>query len=215
MSDTTNNNPPTTPNSATPKIRFNFPCRLCSSILESTNQQSGKEGKCPTCGAVFLIPHIDPKTGMAIGEVKNKEEYVDPVPVHAYAAAGNCAPALIKTSSNEYCIKCPRCNTASHVEANLCLRCGYPFTIEGANRAASNTNDGFAVLSFLIGLISFPVCICTYYGGIGAFISLALGWSSLNRIEESSQSRKGRGLAVTGIVLSCCGLFFTILRIML
>ncbi|HEY7116174.1 MAG TPA: hypothetical protein VH475_06295, partial [Tepidisphaeraceae bacterium] len=92
--------------------RYGFNCGYCSSRLEATEAMGAQEGQCPTCGNNITIPIldrygrlIDPKTRQIIKQ--------DPHPVHAYAAAGERAPKIIRQKDQKQIIVCPRCNGAS------------------------------------------------------------------------------------------------------
>ncbi len=197
-----------------PSSRFNFSCRLCGSVLEALIAQSGTPGRCPTCAAVFNIPRVDMRTGLALGAGDSGEAHQDPTPVHAYAAAGDKAPEIVHLKDAGQAIVCPRCDATSDIEQNFCAACGFPFTMEGANRAAQSTADGYAVASFVVGLISLPVCICAdAYGGIGAFIAGVLGWTSLTRVRSTGSARGGRRWAIAGLALAMVGLVVVLVRI--
>ena len=69
---------------------------------------AAQEGQCPTCGNTITIPIldrygrlIDPKTRQIIKQ--------DPHPVHAYAAAGERAPGIVRGRDGKQMIRCPRC----------------------------------------------------------------------------------------------------------
>ncbi len=194
-----------------PSLRFNFSCRLCGSVLEALIAQSGTPGRCPTCAAVFNIPSVDPRTGLALGvgagAGDSGETKQDPTPVHAYAAAGGKAPEIVHLEGAGQAIVCPRCAVTSDIEQNYCAACGFAFTMEGASRAAQASADGYAVASFVVGLLSLPVCICAdAYGGIGAFLAGILGWTSLTRVRTAGSARGGRAWAVAGLALAVVGL---------
>lgn len=197
-----------------PSLRFNFSCRLCGSVLEALIAQSGTPGRCPTCAAVFNIPRVDPRTGLALGTGDSGKTKQDPTPVHAYAAAGDKAPEIVHLEGAGRAIVCPRCAATSDIEENYCAACGFPFTMEGANRAAQSTADGYAVASFVVGLISLPVCICAdVYGGIGAFLAGVLGWTSLTRVRSAGSARGGRAWAIAGLALAVVGLAVALVQI--
>ena len=91
--------------------RYGFNCGYCSSRLEATEAMAAQEGQCPTCGNNITIPIldrygrlIDPKTRQIIKQ--------DPHPVHAYAAAGERAPLILRAKDGKQTIKCPRCGGA-------------------------------------------------------------------------------------------------------
>lgn len=194
------------------QIRFNFSCKMCASVLEADSRQSGSTGKCPTCGAVFVIPGVDTRTGLASGLGDPGLDPDDPTPVHAYAAAGDRAPKLVRQGSGEYGIVCPRCDNCVDIRADHCPICGYPFTMEGAQRAAQTAPDGFAISAFLVGIIALPLAWCTDLGGVLAFGAVVLGWISLDRVISSTKVRRARGVAICGVVLGALGLAVLVVK---
>src|SRR6185369_12591680 len=50
------------PNLHKPARKFHFQCLRCGSVLEAESQQSGRHGKCPSCGGTFIIPEKDAST---------------------------------------------------------------------------------------------------------------------------------------------------------
>src|SRR5947209_5707456 len=126
--------------------RYGFNCGYCSSRLEATEAMGAQEGQCPTCGNTITIPIldrygrlIDPKTRQIIKQ--------DPHPVHAYAAAGERAPKILRQGNGGQTIQCPRCSSMSPITANNCKSCGMPFTMEGTTLEAAGTGNGFCVAS--------------------------------------------------------------------
>ena len=163
---------------------------------------------------MFTVPRVDPRTGLALGTGDSGETQQDPTPVHAYAAAGDKAPEIVQLEGAGQAIVCPRCAATNDIEQNYCTACGFPFTMEGANRAAQSTADGYAVASFVVGLISLPVCICAdAYGGIGALVAGILGWTSLTRVRTTGSARGGRAWAIAGLVLAVVGLAVVLVKI--
>ena len=197
---------PTTPHGAAPRrpdIRFNFSCKVCGSVLEASASQSGAPGRCPTCSAVCSSPSVDPRTGLSLGLDDSGAAGQDPTPVHAYAAAGEKAPEIIELENGVRAIRCPRCSAGNAIEENFCGTCGFPFTIEGANRAAAPTADPYAVGAFIAGLISLPLSSCTdFYGGLVAFAAAVLAWASFNRVTAAGRALGGRRWAVAGLVMA-------------
>src|ERR671920_498743 len=135
--------------------RYGFNCGYCSSRLEATEAMGAQEGQCPTCGNNITIPIldrygrlIDPKTRQIIKQ--------DPHPVHAYAAAGDRAPKIIRQKDTKQIIVCPRCNGASPITANNCKACGMPSTMEGTTLEAAGSSNGFCVASLVLGIIGLP-----------------------------------------------------------
>src|SRR5258708_5357888 len=135
--------------------RYGFNCGYCSSRLEATESMAAQEGQCPTCGNQITIPIldrygrlIDPKTRQIIKQ--------DPHPVHAYAAAGQRAPKILRQDSGAQTIQSPRCSTLSPITANNCKSCGMPFTMEGTTLEAGGASNGFCVASLVLGIIGIP-----------------------------------------------------------
>src|SRR5882757_5152741 len=96
--------------------RYGFNCGYCSSRLEATEAMGAQDGQCPTCGNNITIPIldrygrlIDPKTRQIIKQ--------DPHPVHAYAAAGDRAPKILRRTDGKQTIRCPRCPAVSPINS--------------------------------------------------------------------------------------------------
>jgi hypothetical protein len=181
--------------------RYGFNCGYCSSRLEATEAMAAQEGQCPTCGNNITIPIldrygrlIDPKTRQIIKQ--------DPHPVHAYAAAGERAPAILRGKDGRQVIRCPRCQGTSIISANNCKGCGMPFTMEGTTLEASGSSNGFAVASLVLGIIGLPAsCIPFLVPGL----ALTFGIIGLNKINKSAGEGGGKGMAIAGIVLGIIG----------
>jgi DNA-directed RNA polymerase subunit RPC12/RpoP len=177
--------------------RYGFNCGYCSSRLEATEAMGGQDGQCPTCGNNITIPIldrygrlIDPKTRQIIKQ--------DPHPVHAYAAAGDRAPQIIRTPDNKQSIRCPRCSGFSPISANNCKSCGMPFTMEGTTLEASGTSNGFCVASMVLGIIGL-VAFCAFAPPLLAIIFGIIGY---NQVSKTGVEGGGKGMAIAGIV---CG----------
>jgi DNA-directed RNA polymerase subunit RPC12/RpoP len=178
--------------------RFGFNCAYCSSTLEANDAQGGQEGQCPTCGNSITIPYldrygrkIDPKSGQIIKP--------DPHPVHAYAAAGERAPTVIRGPDDRQMIRCPRCGAMSPVTANNCKSCGMPFTMEGTTESGAPGN-GLCVASLVVGIIGIATCMI----GIFSVLAIVLGIIGYNQAHKSGVEG-GKGLAVAGIVCGVAG----------
>ena len=177
--------------------RYGFNCGYCSSRLEATESMAAQEGQCPTCGNNITIPIldrygrlIDPKTRQIIKQ--------DPHPVHAYAAAGERAPTILRAKDGKQTIKCPRCGGLSPITANNCKGCGMPFTMEGTTLEAAGTSNGFCVASLVLGIIGLPAA-CVVLPSVLAIIFGVIG---LNQVAKGGEASGGRGMAIAGIV---CG----------
>ncbi len=159
---------------------------------------AAQDGQCPTCGNSITIPIqdrygrlIDPKTRQIIRQ--------DPHPVHAYAAAGDRAPGILRQGDGKQIIRCPRCSAASPITANNCKACGMPFTMEGTTLEAAGTSNGFAVAGLVLGIIGLPAS-CVLVPSVLALVFAGIGFSQLSKSEGS-----GRGMAIAGLVLGGIG----------
>ena len=180
--------------------RYGFNCAYCSSRLEATESMAAQEGQCPTCGNNITIPTLD-RYGRLIDPVTKQIIKQDPHPVHAYAAAGERAPKIIRQSSGAQTIQCPRCNAVSTITANNCKSCGMPFTMEGTTLEASGTINGFCVASLVLGIIGMPLG-CSV---IAPLLGLIFGIVGLNQVSKSGEGA-GRGMAIAGIICGVIGL---------
>src|SRR5436190_14040331 len=183
--------------------RYGFNCGYCSSRLEATESMAAQEGQCPTCGSTITIPIldrygrlIDPKTRQIIKQ--------DPHPVHAYAAAGERAPAIVRGRDGKQMIRCPRCAGTSPISANNCKGCGMPFTMEGTTLEAAGTSNGFCVASLVLGIIGLIPCSV----GIPAVLAIIFGAIGFNQVSKGGEGGSGKGMAIAGII---CGVIGTLL----
>lgn len=180
--------------------RYGFNCGYCSSRLEATESMGGQEGQCPTCGNNITIPIldrygrlIDPKTRQIIKQ--------DPHPVHAYAAAGERAPAILRTPDGRQSIRCPRCSSISPITANNCKSCGMPFTMEGTTIEATGTSNGFCVASLVLGIIG--LIPCTFF--VPSLLAIVFGIIGYNQVTKGASEGRGKGMAIAGIALAVLG----------
>ena len=165
---------------------------------------AAQEGQCPTCGNNITIPIldrygrlIDPKSGQIIKQ--------DPHPVHAYAAAGERAPRILRRPDGVQNIQCPRCQSISPVTANNCKSCAMPFTMEGTTLEAAGTSNGFCVASLVLGIIGLPAG-CTIITPLLALIFGILGYNQVT--STSGQGGGGKGMAITGMICGAIGLLW-------
>ena len=180
--------------------RFGFNCGYCSSRLEANEGMAAQEGQCPTCGNNITIPIldrygrlIDPKSGQIIKQ--------DPHPVHAYAAAGERAPRILRSEGAQQ-ILCPRCQALSPITANNCKSCGMPFTMEGTTLEASGTSNGFCVASLVLGIIGLPAACAV----IPSVLAIVFGIIGYNQVSKSGMEGGGKGMAIAGMICGVIGL---------
>lgn len=180
--------------------RYGFNCQYCSSRLETTESQAGQEGSCPTCGNAIIIPILD-RYGRLIDPMTGKVIKQDPHPVHAYAAAGERAPRIIRQANGVQAIDCPKCHSISSITVNNCKNCGMPFTMEGTTVEASGARNGFAVASLVLGIIGIPTCMIVVVPALGLVFGV-IGYAQT----RGDSGGAGKGLAIAGIAVSCIAL---------
>lgn len=168
---------------------------------------SGQEGQCPTCGNSITIPIrdrygrlIDPKTRQIIKQ--------DPHPVHAYAAAGDRAPAILRASDGTRTIRCSRCHAISPITADNCTNksCGMPFTMEGTNADLSGAANGFCVASLVLGIIG----LVTFCLPLPAVLAIILGAIGYNQTSKDGADTSGRKFAIAGMILGGVGALISV-----
>ena len=179
--------------------RYGFNCGYCSSRLEANEGMAAQEGQCPTCGNTITIPIID-RYGRLIDPKTRQIIKQDPHPVHAYAAAGDRAPQILRTGDGRRSIRCARCNAISPITANNCAACGMPFTMEGTTADVSGNNNGMAVASLVLGIIALVPCV-----PIPGVLAVIFGIIAYNRSSGVEGAGSGRGMAIAGIVLGAIG----------
>jgi DNA-directed RNA polymerase subunit RPC12/RpoP len=187
--------------------RYGFNCGYCSSRLEATEAMAAQEGQCPTCGNNITIPIldrygrlIDPKTQQIIKQ--------DPHPVHAYAAAGERAPQIVRTGEGKQFIRCPRCGGTSTINANNCKSCGMPFTMEGTTLEATGASNGFCVASLVLGIIGIPA-FCAVLPPVLAVIFGIVGY---NQVTKAGGQGGGKGMAIAGMICGAIGCLICFFR---
>jgi hypothetical protein len=184
---------------------FHFQCLRCGSILEARSNQSGQAGKCPTCAAVFTVPLMDPRTGLAQGHADPGDDGENPTPVHAYAAAGTMAPKVFRHEDDSLSIICPRCERESPITANNCPGCGLPFTMEGVSATATTAGSSQAQTAIILAVVGLLFSFCAGIGGILGIIAVFLGISALNERYPRT------GQAVAAIVLGAIDCLIAVL----
>lgn len=187
--------------------RYGFNCGYCSSRLEATESLAGQHGHCPTCGNDIVIPILD-RYGRLIDPMTGKIIKQDPHPVHAYAAAGERAPAIVRQADRSQRIICPRCKGQSPITANNCRACGMPFTMEGTTLEATGTSNGFCVASLVLGIISIPASCMV----IPSILAIVFGIIGFNQISKSGGEGGGKGMAIAGMI---CGAIGGLLAVMM
>ena len=163
---------------------------------------AGQEGQCPTCGNTIVIPILD-RYGRLIDPMTGKIIKQDPHPVHAYAAAGERAPRILRQGGGSQVIQCPRCGSLSGITSNNCKSCGMPFTMEGTTIEAAGGGNGFCVSALVLGIIGIPAG-CT---GIVPLLAIIFGVIGLNQVNKTGTEGGGKGMAIAGMICGAIGCF--------
>ena len=177
-------------------VRFTFSCMRCASILEGRGDLSGQRGRCPTCGAVFVVPRVDPATGLALDAAQVADDGQLPTPMHAYATAGTKAPEIRQIGDDELVIICPRCNRQCDIESNACPSCGTPFTMDGAEAIARTGGEYNSIASSAITCACLGMCI----PGVG-LLGAGLGFAAMRRADEMGTARPGYNMGVAALIV--------------
>jgi uncharacterized C2H2 Zn-finger protein len=179
-----------------------FACPRCDSVLESSAGLAGQTGRCPTCGARFVIP-ADSRGRQTRAQAIDQDD-ADPVPMHAYAASGRQAPQIVQQPDGATAIRCPRCGAHSDIDANNCAGCGAPFSTEGVPRAYGGGTNALATFALVFGLIGLPLNPLFVFGGLAVVLGMA---SWLLRMET-----RPSGVAIAGMLLGLLSLGLGVLH---
>ncbi|MBN2560965.1 MAG: DUF4190 domain-containing protein [Phycisphaerae bacterium] len=192
-------------------VRFTFTCQRCDSVLEARSNLCGQPGCCPTCGALFTVPNVDPRTGLATGPAMVADDGQLPTPMHAYATAGGKAPTIRRLDTGEQVVVCPRCRRDMPVDANVCSACGIPFTMEGASSIgrAGPVSNSLATAALTVAILGVLSCPCQPVIGL---VGAGLGIAALMRTERPKSSDSGRNMSIAAIILGAvaAGAFFVL-----
>ena len=188
--------------------RFGFACPWCSSRLEATLATAGQSGQCPTCGNTIRIPIMD-RFGRLIDPDTRKILKPDPHPVHAYAAAGDKAPHILRAENGTQSIECSRCRASNPINANSCRGCGIPFTLEGTVQIDRGATSGFATTSLVLGILGIPLCMVF----VPSILAIIFGIVALLQL-RSTENRSARITAIAGISCGAAGLIVNFLMYM-
>jgi LSD1 subclass zinc finger protein len=181
--------------------RYGFNCAYCSSRLEATEAMGGQEGACPTCGNTIVIPILD-RYGRLIDPITRQIIKQDPHPVHAYAAAGDRAPQILRQPNGAQNIQCPRCQTMSAITSNNCKSCGMSFTMEGTTLEAAGGSNSMCVSALVLGIIGIPMS-CFVVPSILAVIFGIIGYK---QVADAGVEGGGKGIAIAGMICGGIGL---------
>ena len=181
--------------------RYGFFCPYCSSRLEATDAMAGQAGQCPTCGSSIVIP-IQDRHGRLIDPLTQEIIKPDPHPVHAYAAAGERAPQIMRQPDGTLRIRCAKCGRMSPIDVNNCTHCGMPFTMEGTANEALMATNGFAVASLVLGIIGL-VFFCTV---IVPVLATVFGTIALMQMNGTRAQAGGRWQAIAGVSCGVIGM---------
>lgn len=190
-----------------PKRFFNFVCGRCRCVLEAHDGMCGQTGHCPTCDALFVIPQLDPVTGLPLHDAEPTGERQAPTPIHAYAASGGQAPQIVKSDDGALHIQCPKCDGLNPIDANRCSSCGAPFTLEGAAQAVGGRTRDRAAAACTLGLIALVASVF-FLPGICAVL---LGWYSLREAPPGAKPPAAVAGVALGIVSIPLGVLLLVL----
>jgi hypothetical protein len=157
-------------------MAIRFTCQ-CGQELQAREEHAGRKTRCPKCGAEPIIP------GAAAESVQSKED---------------AAPAARRRDFDEEDDRV-RSKPDSPARAPHFESADEDDFSERSDRPIGTGTSGKARVSLILGLMSFG---CTLLAGIPAVIA---GIMSLRDIGASEGRLKGRGMAISGIVLGAIG----------
>jgi len=178
-------------------------CGCCGSTLEVSAEVAGKPARCPTCGIQFEVPAIEELLAARGGRIEVGRPADAAMPVHAYAAAGELAPQIVRGDSGSPAIQCGRCKRISPVEADICQWCGAPFAIESGTRVGGNPLGGWRAASVVVGLTS----IVAFRMPVVAAAAMVCGLFAVRGLPSESPAPQ-RVMAWSGVVLGGLSLLF-------
>lgn len=178
---------------------FNFACESCDSLLEAHTGLSGRSAVCPTCGVRFEVPYLD-KNGRPTRAILIDQEAgsSDLAPVHAYAASGSLAPEILKLDDGMTVIVCPRCKVHNEVDAEHCVGCGTPFSLDGAPTGSAKSAKVLAIIAMILGVLSLPGFMFVLPGFLAIVLGI-FGWFG-------ALGNRRSGLALVAICLGSLSL---------
>ncbi len=179
--------------------RFTFVCGRCDSPLEARSDLCGQPGRCPTCGALFLVPNLKLGTNRAVGPAIVADDGQLPTPMHAYATAGDRAPVIRRLRTGEQVIICPRCRQEMPIDANTCSACGVPFTMEGVAGGAflEPESNRLASAALIVGILAIIAPCQPVLGPI----AIGLGVAGLKEALRIGPARPGFNHSIAGLAL--------------
>ena len=102
---------------------------------------------------------------------------------------------------------CQKCGAENPDDAHRCLSCGYEYThVSAAAASVEAKTSGAAVAALVLGILVFVTC------GITALPAIICGIVALVKIAGSNGLLKGKGMAITGLVLP--GIFVVLLPVL-
>ena len=104
-------------------------------------------------------------------------------------------------------IKCDECGSEISSKATTCPHCGNPTNKVDKEPIAETKTNGFAITGFVIGLVSMLI------DPVGIFGTLAVVFSSIGLGKIKNNGQKGKGLAITGLILGIIALVWLVIKI--
>ena len=111
------------------------------------------------------------------------------------------------------CIVCGY-NLTGAMVGGQCPECGSKVD-ESLHAASAGSNNGMAVASMVLGIISLPTTCCCIIGLPTAITGLILGSVAMNQIKTGRYAKGSRGMALAGIWCSAIALVLMVLWVML
>jgi len=113
--------------------------------------------------------------------------------------------------------RCMRCGSDLSAQAvsGTCPSCGTPVAVSLRGAPRSARTSVFAVVSFIVGLVSVPLSFCAPFGAIGV-VAIVLFFPAIGEVKRGAAGGPSTGFAIAGLILgiistllslTCLGLF--------
>jgi len=195
-----------------------FPCSSCGKTLKTPDDSSGKQGKCPHCGAQMVIPsstsalgntpstgHSDPFAavpGSSTSPRFRNQPPAKPKPNPAQNPFAQQAP----TPSSPYA-------SPGYVPPHSAgYGAGYSGTAEGIGSKHASLILALGIISVVTGSLGYIGCCCVPIGALVQLVSLAIGmtgalmgFSEMKKYNAGVYGRAGRSETQAGFICGIIG----------
>lgn len=181
---------------------IHFACPSCGKDFQVKDEFAGRRTKCPKCGQAIEVPAT--KT-VAIKQPGPPAVDPPPRPVGPSAPRAVVIPEVLQRRPMDEYQECPFCGELVLAKAKKCKHCGETLDVvlrSGEPRAAG-ASVGMAVAGMVLGILALVFGFIPCFGWVFGILLGILGtiFSGVG-LGQASKAGHGKGMAVTGLVLS-------------